>query len=208
MADLFDIIYESPSNSTKQEEATKPVEIIKQTETINPVQTAEVIQDEVMVTQQEDVKQLETADVISQQETVEQVEFSPVPTSPAIPSSAPPNIPDYSSPPLGLIDGISLMEMEFPEPTIIVENLLYSGLSTIAGMPKVGKTWFCLSLSLAAATGTEIIGFETNKCDVLYLSFESKATQIQHRLKIMLQGEPMPNGVHFCTDIKNRQYLA
>lgn len=202
MADLFDIMYESPSNSTKQDEAINPVEIIKQTETINPVQTVDVIQDEVMVTQQEDVKQLETADVISQQETVEQVEFSPVPTSPTIPSSAPPNIPDYSSPPLGLIDGISLMEMEFPEPTIIVENLLYSGLSTIAGMPKVGKTWFCLSLSLAAATGTEIIGFETNKCDVLYLSFESKATQIQHRLKIMLQGEPMPNGVHFCTDIK------
>lgn len=130
------------------------------------------------------------------------IQLKSVVPSPTILSPAPPIIPDYSSPPLGVIDGISLMEMEFPEHTVIVENLLHSGLSVIAGMPKLGKSWFCLSLSLAVATGTEIIGFETNKCDVLYLSFESKQKELQHRLNVLLEGEPMPNGVHFCTDIK------
>ena len=222
MADLFDIMYESQSNSTKQDETTKPVEIIKQTETINPVQTADVRQDEVVVTQQEDVEQLETAGVTSQQETIEILNMetsntfpaleggiqpkavvpSPAPTYPTTSSPAPPIIPDYSSPPLGIIDGISLMEMEFPEQTVIVENLLHSGLSVVSGMPKAGKSWWCLSLSLAVATGTEIIGFETNECGVLYLSFESKQEELQHRLNILLDGEPMPNGVHFCTDIK------
>lgn len=160
MADLFDIMYESPSNSTKQDETTKPVEIIKQTETINPVQTADVIQDEVVVTQQEDVERLETADVTSQQETIEilntetsntfpalEVEIQPktvVPSpAPAYPTTsspaAPPIIPDYSSPPLGVIDGISLMEMEFSPPVVIVKNLFHTGLSVIAGPPKEGK---------------------------------------------------------------------
>ena len=166
MADLFDIMYESQSNSTKQDETTKPVEIIKQTETINPVQTA-----------QEDVEQLETADVTSQQETIEilntetsntfpalEVEIqpktvvpSPAPTYPTTSSpAAPPIIPDYSSPPLGVIDGISLMEMEFSPPVVIVKNLFHTGLSVIAGPPKEGKSWWCLNLSLSVATGTEI----------------------------------------------------
>lgn len=251
MADLFDIMYESQSNSTKQEEATKPVEIIKQTETINPVQTADVI------TQQQDLgmhevkqqEQIETTGVLSRQEVVEildtepstsdtnniisdnivsgsadnemtqetsntfpalEVEIQPktvVPSpAPAYPTTsspaAPPIIPDYSSPPLGVIDGISLMEMEFSPPVVIVKNLFHTGLSVIAGPPKEGKSWWCLNLSLSVATGTEIIGFETNKCEVLYLSFESKQEELQHRLNIMLQGDPMPNGVHFCTDIK------
>ena len=211
MADLFDIMYESQSNSTKQDETTKPVEIIKQTETINPVQTA-----------QEDVEQLETAGVTSQQETIEilntetsntfpaleggiqpkTVVPSPAPTYPTTSSPAPSIIPDYSSPPLGIIDGISLMEMEFSPPVVIVKNLFHTGLSVVSGMPKAGKSWWCLSLSLAVATGTEIIGFETDKCEVLYLSFESKQEELQHRLNILLDGEPMPNGVHFCTDIK------
>ena len=222
MADLFDIMYESPSNSTKQDETTKPVEIIKQTETINPVQTTDVIQDKVVVTQQEDVEQLEIADVTSQQETIEilntetsntfpaleeiqpkTVVPSPAPAYPTTSSpAAPPIIPDYSSPPLGVIDGISLMEMEFSPPVVIVKNLFHTGLSVIAGPPKEGKSWWCLNLSLSVATGTEIIGFETNKCEVLYLSFESKQEELQHRLNILLDGEPMPNGVHFCTDIK------
>lgn len=211
MADLFDIMYESQSNSTKQEEATKSVEIIKQTETINPVQTTDVTQDEVVVIQQEDVEKVETADVVTKEELVvqqkdieqvEQVETSTIPTPPTIPSSAPPIIPDYSSPPLGIIDGISLMEMEFSPPVVIVKNLFHSGLSVVSGMPKAGKSWFCQSLSLAVATGTEIIGFETNQCEVLYLSFESKHHELQHRFNILLQGEPMPNGIHFYTDIK------
>lgn len=189
-------------NVIEEAKAMDKVESIKSVEAEAVEEVEEAIQDETEIIQQENVKELETANITSQQETVEQVEFSPVPTSPTIPSPVPPNILDYSSPPLGLIDGISLMEMEFPKHTVIVENLLHTGLSVLAGMPKLGKSWFCLSLSIAVAGGTDIIGFKTNKSEVLYLSFESKADEIQHRLNILLQEEPIPNGIHFCTDIK------
>lgn len=176
-------------------------ELLKQptdTENQNNIQQPEM-ERPTDVVQNKEVEQVETLDVeIPTSNIVTEVAVNQIQQV----GDSPPNIPAYSSPPPDLIDGISLMEMEFPEPTVIVENLLHSGVSMIAGMPKVGKTWFCLSLSLAVATGTDIIEFKTNKSEVLYLSFESKAGQIQQRLKKMLQGEPMPNGIHFYTDIK------
>ena len=101
---------------------------------------------------------------------------------------------DYSS---KIIDGVSLMEMEFPEPIVIVDKLLHSGLSILAGMPKRGKSWFCLSLSLDVATGNNFLDFSTNECEVLYLSFESKVEELKIRLKKLLQDEKMPNGIYF-----------
>ncbi len=206
MQDLFQIDEElkSKSNNLEKIESTKPVEtagIVMQHEDIKKVETStsntnNVIQDNIVSdTVNNEMKQEEIDTDTPLEEDIK---------SKTVTLSSPPQpiIPDYSSPPSGVIDGISLMEMEFPPQTVIVENLLHTGLSVIAGMPKLGKSWFCLSLSLAVATGTDIIGFETNKCNVLYLSFESKQNELQHRLNVMLDGETMPNGVHFCTDIK------
>lgn len=208
-----DLVTQDEVVVTQQEdvEQVETVDVTSQQETVEQVDkldvetsssnTNNIVQDNVVSnTVDNEMKQEDSA--LEGDIQLKSVVPSPAPTYPTTSSPASPTIPDYSSPPLGVIDGISLMEMEFPEHTVIVENLLHSGLSVIAGMPKLGKSWFCLSLSLAVATGTEIIGFETNKYEVLYLSFESKQEELQHRLNVILEGEPMPNGVHFCTDIK------
>ena len=109
---------------------------------------------------------------------------------------------NYSTSSLGVIDGISLVEMEFSQLVSIVENLLNTGLALLASMPKLGKSWFCLLLCLAVATGKEFLGFKTNKCEVLYLSFESSMRGLQGRLKTILQEEEMPTGIHFYTERK------
>lgn len=112
------------------------------------------------------------------------------------------NISNYSNAPLGVVDAISLMEMEFPSIISIVENLLNVGIAVLASMPKLGKSWFCLLLCIAVATGKEFLGFTTNKCEVLYLSFESTFRSLQNRMRMLLQGEEIPRGIHLCTEVK------
>ena len=112
------------------------------------------------------------------------------------------NISNYSNAPLGVVDAISLMEMVFPAIISIVENLLNVGVAVLASMPKLGKSWFCLLLCIAVATGKEFLGFATNKCEVLYLSFESTFRSLQNRMRMLLQGEEIPRGVHLCTEVK------
>ena len=54
------------------------------------------------------------------------------------------NISNYSNAPTGVVDAISLMEMEFPSIISIVENLLNVGIASLYSMPKLGKICFCL----------------------------------------------------------------
>lgn len=42
------------------------------------------------------------------------------------------------------IDGASLVEKDLPRKKFIINSLLASGLSIIAGSPKVGKSWLVL----------------------------------------------------------------
>ncbi len=146
-------------------------------ETTTPVKTETLVQEE----------------VIKVDEPVAEIGVTP----PAItsPPSITPN--NYSSNLVDIIDGISLNEMEFPALFTIVENLLHTGLAVLASVPKVGKSWFCLLLCLAVATGKEFLGFKTHKCEVLYLSFESDMRSLQVRLRMLLQDDEMPEGIYF-----------
>jgi hypothetical protein len=182
--DLFtDYEKEKQANKVKHE---------KQVEVPKPIET------QTEVKQQEETKQIEISTTNSNSNNAE----IPLDTTPLEVEDTQ-KVTTISTPAhLGVIDGISLMEMEFPPPAVIVKNLLHTGFSIIGGNPKAGKTWFGLSLSIAVAIGTDIIGFDTNKSEVLYLSLECKFVDLQHRLKILLQGKQVPNGLHFYTEIK------
>jgi hypothetical protein len=65
----------------------------------------------------------------------------------------------------------------------IVEQFLTEGLIFIAGRPKIGKSWLALQLAIAVSTGTSFLGFKTNRCNVLYLSYEDNLRRIQQRIK-------------------------
>ena len=178
-------------NDTTILEEKSDVEI--QEEVVNAVETI------VELDKQGTSPLVEVSNITKQNDTTEEVISPPADTFESVATNTTTN---YSNTSLGLVDGISLMEMCFSELVAIVENLLNIGLALIASMPKLGKSWFCLLLCLAVATGKEFLGFKTNRCEVLYLSFESSMRSLQSRLQMLLQGEEMPEGVHFYTEIK------
>lgn len=145
---------------------------------------------------QETITPVVALDVAPIQEDVEQVDDD------STCSDNTDNSSNYFNAPTGVVDAISLMEMVFPSLVAIVQNLLHTGIAVLASMPKLGKSWFCLLLCIAVATGKEFLGFATNKCEVLYLSFESTFRSLQNRLKMLLQGEEIPKGIHFSTEVK------
>ncbi|MBQ9298114.1 MAG: AAA family ATPase [Clostridia bacterium] len=90
-----------------------------------------------------------------------------------------------------------LLKTKLPPLNIIVDNLLYQGLSIMAGSPKVGKSWACLNLCIAICQGKSFLGFKTNKCDCLYLALEDSDRRIQNRVNKILKGEPLPSGFYY-----------
>lgn len=79
--------------------------------------------------------------------------------------------------------GRELLEAEFPEPTWIVPGLLPSGLTILAGRPKVGKSWLALQIAVAVATGGRVFNEHIEKGSVLYLALEDSPRRLQQRLK-------------------------
>jgi len=95
---------------------------------------------------------------------------------------------------------VDLMNREFPEPRWIVEGLLPEGLTLFAGPPKIGKSWLALSLCVGTASGGHALGkIPIERGEALYLALEDTARRLQSRLKMMLNGEPAPEGLHLAT---------
>lgn len=88
-----------------------------------------------------------------------------------------------------------LLEMDIKPPHIVVENMLYQGLTILAGAPKVGKSWLCLDLCISICSGKPFLGFKTNKCDCLYLALEDSYYRLKERTKKVLKTEKIvPEG--------------
>ncbi len=95
---------------------------------------------------------------------------------------------------------VDLMNHEFPAPRWIVEGLLPEGLTLFAGPPKMGKSWLALSLCVATASAGHALGkIPVERGQTLYLALEDTARRLQSRLKMMLNGEPAPEGLHLAT---------
>ena len=67
----------------------------------------------------------------------------------------------------------------------IVKGLIPTGVGGIIAPPKFGKSWLCLDLCLAVATGTPFLGFETVPSEVLYLALEDGKVRLNRRSKIV-----------------------
>lgn len=86
-----------------------------------------------------------------------------------------------------------LLEMDIEPPHVVVENMLYQGLTIIAGAPKVGKSWLCLDLGISIDNGKSFLGLKTNKCGCLYLALEDSYYRLQERAKKVLKaGDTIP----------------
>ncbi len=68
------------------------------------------------------------------------------------------------------------------DPHWIVDGLLPTGLTILAGSPKVGKSWLALDLATHVASGDAFWGMATRRCGVLYLCLEDTYPRVQRRL--------------------------
>ena len=80
------------------------------------------------------------------------------------------------------IDGASLVEKDLPRKKFIINSLLASGLSIIAGSPKVGKSWLVLDWCVRIAKGKDVWNLHTDSGTTLYLSLEDYESRLQDRL--------------------------
>lgn len=93
-----------------------------------------------------------------------------------------------------------LLSAEFPEPRWAVPGVLPEGLSLLVGAPKMGKSWLSMNLAAAVAAGGRALGkVQVDQGEALYLALEDPPRRLQRRLQIVLENDPVPNGLHFET---------
>jgi len=76
-----------------------------------------------------------------------------------------------------------LLDADFPEPVWTVPDMIPIGLVSLAGRPKVGKSWMALQLAIAVASGGYFLGQKVNKAEVLYLALEDHSRRLKARIK-------------------------
>ncbi|WP_405340965.1 AAA family ATPase [Ruminococcus sp.] len=98
------------------------------------------------------------------------------PSKPSAPVISPPERP------LKVFRGSELAERCFERRDFWVESLLCSGLTVLAGAPKVGKSWLVLNMCLSIAKGKPFLGLNTRQCGVLYVALEDDERRLQRRI--------------------------
>ena len=83
----------------------------------------------------------------------------------------------------------------------LLDRYLHSrGLLFVAGAPGVGKTQFCIQMSYAFATGTELLNLQVAKSKVLFMSLEMDVRELKEVLKT--QKLDYPELVEFDANVR------
>jgi RecA-family ATPase len=95
-----------------------------------------------------------------------------------------------------------LMAARFPEPRWAVPGLVAEGLNLLVGSPKLGKSWLCLGLAVAVASGGKALGkIDVEQGAVLYAALEDHPRRLQARLRSVLDGQSVPDDLHITTSL-------
>lgn len=100
---------------------------------------------------------------------------------------------------LNVISAKELQDKKLPQLNIIVQHILYQGVTVLASQPKIGKSWLSLDIAVSVATGQPILNNETLQGDVLYLALEDSYNRLQSRLNLILNGKEAPNNLYLST---------
>lgn len=74
-----------------------------------------------------------------------------------------------------------LYAAEFPEPQWAVPGIIPTGLTFLAGRPKVGKSWFALQVAGAVGTGGMVLDRRITQGKALYLALEDNPRRLRDR---------------------------
>jgi DNA-binding transcriptional ArsR family regulator len=76
-----------------------------------------------------------------------------------------------------------LLETDFPPIQYVIPNILPSGLSILAGAPKIGKSWFALQLATALSVGGYVLGsVRVERRETAYFALEDGPRRIRSRI--------------------------
>lgn len=98
------------------------------------------------------------------------------------------------------ISASDLMLKEIPPMQWAIEGMIPTGLSILAGKPKVGKSWLVLQIATAVAGGEIVLDSQTTQGKVAYLALEDGHRRLQSRLKKMLPDRSAPEDLILYTD--------
>ena len=79
-------------------------------------------------------------------------------------------------------------------------EFLVQGLCVLSSKPKLGKSWFCNSLSKCLTEGSDFLGYKTKRCHVIYLDLE-QCEQLQKRRFNKMSEKDFDNGF-YCISYK------
>lgn len=97
--------------------------------------------------------------------------------------------------------GVDLLATDFPEPRYAVPGILPEGLTTLAGAPKLGKSWLALNIATAVASGGYALGkIAVARGPVHYLALEDPPRTLKERLSALLRGDQPPSALDFDTE--------
>ena len=96
-----------------------------------------------------------------------------------------------------------LSEQKFPPIKWVIPKLIPSGLTLLAGPPKIGKSFFCWNLAFAVSMGGMALSEidVEKKRNVLYLALDDDISLVQNRHKQMLYDQSVPDNLHIAEDI-------
>lgn len=75
-----------------------------------------------------------------------------------------------------------LQAMEFPEQKFVINGVLPTCNTMLLARPKMRKTWLCLQLGMAIATGDKFLEWTCTKGDVLFLGLEDNQRRLRARI--------------------------
>ena len=113
-----------------------------------------------------------------------------------------PQVPDISDP--GYIHTFThnqLLDMDLPGTPAIIPGLLLTGVTILAGAPKIGKSFLVLQIGYHVATGKSMWDRPVLTGHVLYLALEDTERRLQQRSYDMF-GPDGTNNLHFATAAK------
>jgi hypothetical protein len=81
--------------------------------------------------------------------------------------------------------------MEFAPVKYVVPGYVAEGATVFAGKPKIGKSWWCLDVCLAVASGGVAMGtIDCEAGDVLYAALEDNGRRLKNRLSKISRDRP------------------